>query len=137
MSAERLPVPAPEVSPEAEPYWSAAAHGKLRLQHCVKCGAVVWYPRGICPECFAIELVWSDASGRGVIYSYTIIRRGATAAYQGHEPYVLAYVELEEGPRVMSNIVDVAPLSTLRVGLPVVAVFESDGDATLVRFRPA
>lgn len=136
MSESGLPAPVPIVHPEAKPYWDGAAEGRLSLQRCGDCATVIWYPRGICPECGSKRLDWFDASGRGTIYSYTVVRRGATGPYSGATPYVVAYVELEEGPRVMTNIVH-CDVDSVGVGDAVRAVFDPTGEGSaLVRFRP-
>lgn len=133
---QSLPTPAPTITPEARPYWEAAARGTLSLQRCGDCASVVWYPRGLCAECGSRSLTWFDASGRGTVYSYTVNRRGQDE-YREASPYVLAYVELAEGPRVLTNIVGCDP-SDVSIGDEVVAVFDRAGDdAALVRFRPA
>jgi uncharacterized protein len=130
-----LPAPEPVVSPEARPFWDATAEGRLVLQRCAACDQVVWYPRGICPGCGSSELEWIDASGRGVVYSFTINHRG-TGPYERAGPYVLAYVELDEGPRVLTNIVDCDPHS-LRIGQRVEARFhDTGGGSAIVRFAP-
>ncbi len=135
MSDHGLPTPTPVVSPEAAPYWRAAAEGRLSLQRCPGCDAAVWYPRGLCPECGGVELPWFDASGLGTIYSFTIVRRGM-GEYVEAAPYVLAYVELEEGPRVLTNIIG-CELETVAVADPVRAVFDPVADGVaLVRFTP-
>lgn len=134
MTSTSLPTPAPAVTPETKPFWDATAEGKLVLPKCNGCATVIWYPRGICPECHGTDIGWIDASGRGTIYSFTIVRRGG---YARGEPYALAYVELDEGPRMMTNIVD-CDLERLEVGQPVQVVFHDTGHGTaLPRFRPA
>jgi uncharacterized protein len=136
VESRTLPAPAPHVDPEARPYWEAAAQGRLSLQRCNECGVVVWYPRGLCPACGSLALSWFAASGRGMVYSYTVNRRGL-GEYRDAAPYVLAYVELEEGPRVLTNVVDCDPQS-VRIGAAVRAVFHPAGDdAALVRVAPA
>jgi len=136
ISGHDLPAPAPVLSPESRPFWEAAAEGRLLLQRCDDCGGTVWYPRGICPDCGGTALAWFEASGRGVVYSFTVIRRGATGAFRDVGPYVLAYVELDEGPRVLTNLVDCDP-GALLIGQAVRAVFEAAEDGTAVlRFRP-
>jgi uncharacterized protein len=130
-----LPAPEPEVSPEAQPFWDATAERRLVLQRCSACDVVVWYPRGICPGCSGSELQWFDASGHGVVYSFTINHRG-TGPYQSAGSYVLAYVELEEGPRVLTNIVD-CDVTSVRIGQRVEARFDDTGAGpALVRFAP-
>jgi uncharacterized OB-fold protein len=123
------------VNPETRPFWEATAAGRLVLARCDDCGETIWYPRAICPTCRSTAISWVDASGRGEIYSFTVIRRGE-GPYRDASPYVLAYVELEEGPRIMTNIVG-ADDASLRVGQPVEVVFHDTGEGSaLARFRP-
>jgi hypothetical protein len=129
-----LPVPEPDVNPETRPFWEGAARGVLLLKRCVSCGSVIWYPRQFCPECSSMDTEWFEASGFGTIYSYTINRRG-DGDYKDASPYVLAYVELDEGPRLLTNIVEVDP-SGVAIGDPVEVVFDPVGDVALYRFRP-
>jgi len=134
-----LPAPAPFVLPEVKPFWDATAQGKLLLPQCEDCQAVIWYPRPFCPECASTRVRWIEASGRGTVYSFTVNRRGQAdlPAYRDAGVYVLAYVELEEGPRVMTNIVDCDP-DAVRIGQPVSVVFHATGEGTaLPRFRPS
>lgn len=130
-----LPAPAPVVNAETEAFWAATAQGRLLLPRCRTCGIATWYPRGLCPSCGATDIEWAEASGRGTIYSFTVIRRGE-GAYREATPYVLAYVELDEGPRVLTNIVDCEP-EAVQVGQTVDVVFHDTGEGNaLVRFRP-
>jgi uncharacterized OB-fold protein len=130
-----LPTPAPAVSVETEPFWSAAAEGRLLLKRCLGCQAVVWYPRALCPVCGSHNTEWFEGSGRGTVYSFTVNHKG-DGAYRG-EPYVLAYVELDEGPRVLTNVVRIDP-GEVTIGMPVRAVFDATEKGTaLVRFVPA
>ena len=138
---ERLPAPATPVLPEAKPFWDATARGELLLPRCAECGVVIWYPKAICGACGSLRIDWFRASGRGTVYSYTVRHRGQprrdTPAYKDAGVYVVAYVELEEGPRLLTNIVECDPES-VRIGQPVEAVFHDTGQGTaLVRFRPA
>jgi uncharacterized protein len=134
-AAGPLPAPAPAVTPETQEFWTATAAGRLLLKRCLDCGSVIWYPRAICPECSSLRTEWFTASGRGRVYSYTVNHRGE-GAYQDSAPYVLAYVELDEGPRMMTNIV-AAEAAELAVGLPVQVVFhDTGGGSALPRFRP-
>jgi uncharacterized OB-fold protein len=130
-----LPAPAPPVTPETKPFWDATAEGRLVLPRCAACEAFVWYPRAFCPRCgSAVE--WVDASGRGTVYSFTVVHRGGQGPYRDAMPYVLAYVELDEGPRLLTNLVD-CDVESLRIGEPVRAVFDPTGEGpALVRFRP-
>ena len=133
-----LPAPAPHVLPEVKPFWDATGEGRLVLPRCVECQTVVWYPRPFCPSCGSLKVEWVQASGRGSVYSFTVNRRGQAdlPAYRDAGVYVLAYVELDEGPRVMTNIVDCDP-DDVRIGQRVEVVFHDTGQGTaLVRFRP-
>ena len=130
-----LPAPVPVITPETQEFWSATTQGRLLLRQCRQCSEMIWYPRVICPGCHSLDTAWIEASGRGIIYSFSIARRGQ-GAYTAAGPYVLAYVELEEGPRMLTNIVGV-DLEQVHIGQAVVVVFDSTGpDAALPRFRP-
>lgn len=132
-----LPAPTPPVNAETAGFWTATTEGRLLFTRCDACSEPTWYPREFCPHCGTLDVTWEQASGRGEIHSFTVVRRGGLGAYAGGPPYVLAYVELEEGVRMMTNIVDVAE-ADLRIGLPVTVVFhDTDGEAALPRFTPA
>lgn len=134
MTAE-LPTPSPPINPETQRFWSGAAEHKLLLPRCNSCQTVIWYPRTLCSNCGSRDVNWFEASGRGSIYTFTICRRGA-GDYRAVGAFVLAYVELEEGPRIMTNIVDSAPES-LAIGQSVEVVFHDTTDGlALPRFRP-
>jgi uncharacterized OB-fold protein len=131
-----LPVPVPAINPETAQFWAATMEGRLLVKECQDCDSLIWYPRAICPQCSSLRTEWFEVSGRGSIYSYTVNNRGE-GAYQGGAPFVLAYVELDEGPRMMTNIVE-ADAAELAVGLRVEVVFHDTGEgAALPRFRPA
>jgi uncharacterized protein len=130
-----LPAPSPLVNAETKRFWDATREGRLLLTRCAGCATVIWYPRAFCPECQSFDVEWFEASGRGTIYSYTFNRRGQ-GDYRDLE-YVLAYVELEEGPRVLTNIVDCG-VEQVAVGQSVEVVFHpTQAGPALPRFRPA
>ena len=130
-----LPNPAPTVTQANAAFWAATAEGRFQLQRCNECDTVLWFPRRHCPSCWTENVSTFDASGKGVVYSFTVIRKGAMA-YKESGPFVIAYVELAEGPRVMTNIVD-CDVETVKVGTPVEIVFHDTGDGNaLYRFRP-
>lgn len=131
-----LPSPTPEATLETEPFWTAAGEERLELPRCTDCSEVIWYPRLFCPTCGGSNVEWFEASGNGSIYSFTVVERGQ-GKWREHSPYVLAYVELDEGPRMMTNIIDCDP-DTLSVGQAVSVRFDpgSKGGA-IVRFGPA
>lgn len=130
-----LPVPEVSDDPATRAFWDGIRQGRLLLEQCLACRAVIWYPRGFCPGCGSAATEWIAASGHGSVYSYTVARK-SFGTYAAVTPYVIAYVELEEGPRVLSNVIDVAP-GDMAIGMRVEAVFESDGERLAYRFRPA
>jgi len=134
MTTEAHPLPAPEPYPNTEdgPFWEGTADGRLVLPRCQACGTVIWYPRSFCSNCSGREVKWFEASGRGTIYARTVVHR-AQGPWRDTAPYVIAYVELEEGPRILTNIVGVDPAS-VEVGQEVHAVFVDAGAHKIVRF---
>lgn len=115
------PRPIPAMTPEIAPYWRSAADGKLLLQECRFCDLSFAYPRAHCPDCLGTDVEWIEASGQGKIYTYSISDR-VEGWPQEHLPVVLAYVDLNEGPRLLSNIVDCEP-SEVDIGMTVEAIF--------------
>ncbi|HEX9661199.1 MAG TPA: OB-fold domain-containing protein [Candidatus Binatia bacterium] len=135
----RKPVPA--ITPEAQPFWDAAAQQKLKIQRCKDCNAWVWTPRPSCVECGSEKVEWTDMGGKGEVYSFTVIRqivgRGASQAFQKDIPYVVAWVDLDEGPRLITNIVG-CPVEGVKLGMKVAVQFEQASDKVwLPKFRPA
>jgi uncharacterized OB-fold protein len=130
MSGSARSIPAPPVSPETKPFWDAAAAGRLLLKRCEACREPHYYPRAICPFCGSDRTTWLEASGGGAIYSYSVFRRAPV-------PYAIAYVTLDEGPTMMTNIVD-ADLDALRIGQRVRVRFTpTDGGPPVPTFAPA
>jgi uncharacterized OB-fold protein len=131
----RKPLPIP--SAVSAPFWDGLREGVLRVQRCEKCAEYVFYPRSLCPHCLSESLEWATASGRGKLYSFTVVRRAMHPAFQEDVPYVYAIVELDEGPRVTSNVVN-CPVDELRVDMPLRAVYDSvTPEVTLLKFEPA
>lgn len=97
------PRPVPEVNPETDRYWRAASNGELLVRECTDCALVYHYPRSLCPDCFSENVEWREASGRGEVYAYSTART-MSGWPETDLPLVVAYVELEEGPRIMTNI---------------------------------
>jgi uncharacterized OB-fold protein len=112
------PIPVPDLISQG--FWDGTAVGELRIQRCPRCGHFQFYPRAWCMHCTSLELDWYVASGRGSIHTYTVIRRHTAPAWKTLLPYVVAIVALEEGPRLMTNIVDCDPESVY-VEMPVQA----------------
>jgi uncharacterized OB-fold protein len=108
----------PEPISEATPYWDAAREHRLVLPTCDDCGKPHFYPRPLCPFCGSTSLTWKEASGKGTVYSFTIVHRPPNASFAAEVPYVVAMVALEEGPHLLSRIVNRAP-ADVRIGMPV------------------
>ena len=115
--------PIPPTSDLTAPYWEAARRGELSLQQCDACQERAFPPRAHCPSCGAAELAWSPVSGRGTVHSYTVAYRAPHPVFADQLPLVVAIVELEEGPRLVTNLVD-CDHGELEVGLPVEVRFE-------------
>jgi uncharacterized protein len=132
----RKPLPVP--TPETEPFWEGLRQHQLRIQRCKECGRAYFYPRPFCPRCFSSNVEWFTASGRAKLHTYEIINR-APAAFAQDAPYVLAVVELDEGPRMLTNIVGVEPEpAKLPLDLPLEIVYDDASETiTLPKFRPA
>jgi uncharacterized OB-fold protein len=133
--------PLPYASWESRGWWEGAGRGEIVLQRCTACGIVQHKPRALCAKCLTDTIEHFVASGRGTIHTFTITHQNMVPPFNEHLPYVLAYVDLEEGPRVFTNIVGVDP-ADVAIGQPVVADFATasrdDGEAFAVpRFRPA
>jgi len=126
--------PLPRPTPETQHFWDGTAAGELRLQRCRACDDPYFPPQPFCPRCASGDVEVVRASGRGSLYSYVITHRAAP----GFEaPYVIAEVELEEGPRLLSNLLDVEPdPEQLPLDLPLEVTFESFGEVTVPVFRP-
>ena len=116
-----LPAPAPPVNDETAPYWTALGKGRLDLPVCDACGHHIWYPRSWCPVCHHEAVTWTTLSGRGTVYARTILHK-SMGAWGRAAPFVIAYVELEEGPRVLTNVITDDP-SSIEIGLAVEAAF--------------
>jgi uncharacterized OB-fold protein len=131
-----FPVPVP--LPETRPYWSAARRHELTLPYCTACQTFHFYPRAVCPTCLAGNLEWRRVSGRGRLHTFTVVHRGPKDFPLG-TPYVLAVVVLDEGPRLLTNLVGVdADPAALCIGMPVEVVFaDVSDDVALPHFRPA
>ena len=129
MQSTDRPIPSPAANPETQAYWDAANRDELLIKRCAACGQPHHYPRAYCPFCFG-ETRWEKASGRGAIYSFSVMRRAPV-------PFAIAYVALAEGPIIMSNIVE-CDLDALRIGQQVEVCFKASENGTKVPvFRPA
>ena len=126
-----LKVPGPTMIPLTEPYWDAAANGHLIIQHCGSCNQHVFYPREICPHCWADALSWVPASGKGRLKSFSIIHRPGHPGWAEVTPYTVGLVELAEGPTMLSHILGDAP----EIGQPLTFTPTNVGGRILPFFR--
>ena len=128
----QLPAPPPAIDADSEPFWSATLEGILLVNYCPACQAVVWFPRPVCPWCHTWGTAWRPAPGTGTVFSWTELHGGVNQ-YEGCR-YYLAYVDVDDGPRMLTNLVDTADPA---IGQRVEVVFEATtGPAALPRFRP-
>ncbi|MEE8371172.1 MAG: OB-fold domain-containing protein [Sphingomonadales bacterium] len=130
---KHFPIPTPETAP----YWEACRKHQLLIQRCLGCGEHQFYPRSICGHCLSGKIEWVVASGRGEVVSYTVMNRPVSKAYDDEDSRVLAIIQLAEGPRMMSNLVQCEP-GELAIGLEVEVIFEDWSDEiSIPKFRPA
>jgi uncharacterized protein len=146
MTAETVPTVAtepvqprrrlPRPTAESLPFWDGLARHELRVQRCEACGRYWFPPSNRCQHCWSDRHAWQQVSGRGRVHSFTVFRRAYAAELADQLPYVVGVVELEEGPRLITNVVGVEP-DDVRVDLPVEVVFDDlTDDVTLHAFRP-
>jgi uncharacterized OB-fold protein len=132
MSVKQRIFPTPESDPDTEAFWAAAKTGKLMIGSCKSCGEKHYYPRGMCPHCGSSDVGLVQSSGKGQIYSYSVLRRV-------DPPYAIAYVTLDDGPTMMTNIIE-ADLDALSIGQKVELKFSptaDEGGAPVPTFKPA
>lgn len=136
MDLER-PLPTP-LTPEAKPYWDGLKQGKLMVPRCNACGKPFFYPRVACPLCHGRDIGWLEASGRGRLHSFAIAHQSINRAMKVPPPYILAMVQLDEGPRMLTNLVNVpADPAQLRCEMPVRVVFaKQTEDVTIPLWEP-
>ncbi|MBM3131561.1 MAG: Zn-ribbon domain-containing OB-fold protein [Chloroflexi bacterium] len=117
------------------PFWEAAKQRELKLQRCKGCGTFLNPPRPMCPKCHSMELEWVPSKGKGKVYSWVTYHESPHPAFKA--PYAVVLVELEEGPRLVSNMTEVRP-EEIYIGMPVQVVFEDvEKDLILPKFRKA
>jgi uncharacterized OB-fold protein len=127
----------PAQSELTRPYWAEARHGRLVTQHCRACDRIWHPPLPVCPRCHGTDIGWRPVTGRGTVYSCTVVRHATHAALAEQVPYVVALVELDEGPRIVANITGCEP-EAVSVGMAVRVFFAAVTDqVTLPQFRPA
>ncbi len=131
----RFDLPTPDF--ETQAFWDGCKEGKFLIRHCNACGRDHFYPRPFCPTCWSADVVWKEASGRATLYTYSIVHVNDLPPFADRVPYVAAVVELDEGPRVMTNVEGVA-FDDLRVDMALVVAFKPiSDDVTIPIFRAA
>lgn len=129
--------PIPAVTPEMSPFWEAAKRHQLVVQRCRTCGTLRFPAREVCSRCLSRDVEWTPVSGRGEVFSRAIMHQANHPAFAAVAPYAVVVVQLDEGVRIMSNVVDCA-VGDVRIGMPVEVVFQAlDAEITLPLFRPA
>ncbi|WP_037898482.1 Zn-ribbon domain-containing OB-fold protein, partial [Streptomyces sp. NRRL S-920] len=124
----------PEPDAFTRPYWDAAAERRLLIRRCGACGAAHHYPREFCPRCWSEDVTWERASGRATLYTWSVVHRNDLPPFGERVPYVAAVADLEEGPRMMTEVVDSGP-GELRIGLALEVTFREGGGFVVPVFR--
>jgi uncharacterized OB-fold protein len=125
--------PVPSITAETRPFWDGCAAGELRYQACRECGRVQFYPRALCAGCGGVALEWRRSRGEGTVYAVTVVHRAPSAAFRADVPYAVALVDLDEGFRMLANVVGGAP-ADVAIGDRVRVAFEPRGAVTLPQF---
>jgi len=128
--------PIPPADAISAHYWQSAAQGKLVLNACNSCKNIMFYPRATCTRCMSDDLAWVEASGRGEVHAFTVCYRAPDAVFRDDAPYVIALIDLPEGPRMMSNVTGCDP-DAVHIGMPVEVWFEpATEDIAIPKFKP-
>ena len=136
-SVEPYAKPVPKIEPEAAAYWESLKQHAMRVQRCQTCGEWYFPPSTHCPKCLSTDVEWTPVSGRGVVWSSATMHRPYLPAYEAEIPYNLAIVELAEGPKLWTNVVDVPP-DRVEIGMAVEVRYDDvTPELTLARFVPA
>ena len=127
------PVPEPDIL--TGPFWEGTKSGELRVQRCKSCDTKFFYPRERCPECLSNNLEWVKITGRGRVYTYTVVRQPGNPAFNDDVPYVFAIIQLDEGPRMNGNVKNIDPMQ-VQVDMPVEVFFEQRGEVMIPQWQP-
>ena len=131
------PKPRPVATATSQPFWDALRGERVKLQRCDECATWVYYPRSRCSHCLSDRLTWTEVDGRGTVYTFSVAVQPTAPPFADEVPQLLAMVELTEGVRVSTTLVDIAP-DAITIGMQVQPVFDHGDDGiTLLRFRPA
>ncbi len=126
-----IPIP----TADTKEFWEGCKRKVLRFQKCLNCGYVRWPPSDLCSSCHSFDYKWIESSGRGKIYTFAVYRVAFHPAWKDKTPYITAVIELEEGPKILSNIVEASPES-VSCDMPVEVVWERAGEYYIPRFKP-
>ncbi len=118
--------PLPTPNPDTKPYWNGCKNHELLIPRCLDCGDLFFPPQATCPACYSADLEWTKASGKGTVYSLSVVHQNKSPGFRDEGPYVLAYVTLDEGVQMLSNVIGSDPYH-VKIGMPVEVTFE---DAT-------
>jgi len=130
----RFDLPTPDA--ETQPFWDGARDGKLLIRRCGACGEAHFYPRPFCPKCWSDDVRWEEASGGATLYTWSVVHRNDLPPFGDRVPYVAAAVDLDEGPRMLTNVVG-CEFDALTVGLPLEVSYQAiSDDVTIPVFRP-
>ena len=123
---------------DTAPFWNATKEQRLTYQKCDGCGAVVWHPRAHCTACLGRALSWHTSAGRGSVYAYSVIRQSYHPFFRTRVPFAVAWIDLDEGPRILSNLTGVAdPLRDVKIGMRVAVEWEAHEEVSIPLFKPA
>jgi uncharacterized OB-fold protein len=128
--------PLPPVTAETRPFWDGCRQGELRYQTCAGCGAAQFYPRALCARCGGTDLTWRRSQGEGTVHAVTVVQRPPSPAFRTDVPYAIALVDLDEGFRLLANVLTPDP-GRVAIGDRVRVVFEQRGEVSLPQFAPA
>jgi len=135
--AKKYSKPLPHLDEENRPWWEALQRHELYIQKCRNCGDKRYYPRALCTSCMSSSIEWVKCSGRGKVYTFTATYQNQAPGFRESLPYIMAYVELDEGVKMLTNLVDCQP-EQVKIGMPVEVVYEDvTKEVTLAKFRPA
>ncbi len=122
---------------DTQAFWAATKEHKLRYQRCNTCNTVVFHPRRHCTNCLSDALSWQTASGQGTVYSFSVVRQSYHPFFRTQVPYAVAWIDLDEGPRLLSNVVGVAdPTKDISVGQRVMVAWEDHDELAVPLFKP-
>ena len=119
-----------------KPFWEAAKRRELIIPRCKSCGELFWYPRELCPNCAAMNIEWQRVTGKGRVYTFTVVRQPQDAEFNEDVPYIYAIIQMDEGIRMISNVVG-CPVEDVKIDMPVEVTFDDvTPEWTLPKFKP-